>query len=35
MAYDSLIVNRKLHDDQRVDLSMLPLGDGITLALKR
>jgi predicted O-methyltransferase YrrM len=27
--------NDALHADQRVDLSMLPLGDGVTLARKR
>jgi predicted O-methyltransferase YrrM len=26
--------NRRLHDDPRVRISMLPLGDGLTLALK-
>jgi predicted O-methyltransferase YrrM len=28
-------LNEKLHDDERVDLSMLPLADGVTLAMKR
>lgn len=28
-------LNRKLHRDERVDLSMIPLGDGVTLARKR
>ncbi len=28
-------LNQKLHDDQRVTLSLVPIGDGLTLALKR
>lgn len=28
-------LNAKLHQDQRVDISLLPLGDGLTLARKR
>jgi caffeoyl-CoA O-methyltransferase len=28
-------LNEKLHDDDRVALSMLPLADGVTLAMKR
>jgi caffeoyl-CoA O-methyltransferase len=27
--------NRKLHSDERVDLSLVPIGDGVTLARKR
>ena len=27
--------NRKLHRDRRVDISLLPIGDGLTLAVKR
>jgi predicted O-methyltransferase YrrM len=28
-------LNRKLHEDTRVDISMLPIGDGLTLVRKR
>lgn len=28
-------LNRKIRDDDRVDLSMLPIGDGLTIAVKR
>ena len=28
-------LNAKLHDDERVDVSLLPIGDGLTLARKR
>lgn len=28
-------LNQKIHDDQRVDVSMLPMADGLTLARKR
>ncbi len=28
-------LNKKIHQDERVDLSLLPLGDGVTLVVKR
>ena len=28
-------LNSKVHDDPRVDINMLPIGDGLTLAVKR
>ena len=28
-------LNRKLHTDERIDLSLVPIGDGVTLARKR
>jgi predicted O-methyltransferase YrrM len=27
--------NRKLHRDPRVEIALVPIGDGLTLALKR
>jgi predicted O-methyltransferase YrrM len=27
--------NRKLHRDRRIDVAMVPIGDGLTLAVKR
>ena len=27
-------LNRRIHEDNRVDATLLPIGDGLTLALK-
>ena len=29
------LLNDKLHDDQRIDMALVPIGDGLTLARKR
>jgi predicted O-methyltransferase YrrM len=29
------VLNRKLHTDDRIDLSLVPIGDGLTLCRKR
>jgi caffeoyl-CoA O-methyltransferase len=28
-------LNQKIHDDERVEMVLLPIGDGLTLCLKR
>jgi caffeoyl-CoA O-methyltransferase len=28
-------LNDKLHQDKRIDISLVPIGDGLTLAMKR
>jgi predicted O-methyltransferase YrrM len=28
-------LNQKIHQDERVNISLLPIGDGLTLAMKK
>ena len=28
-------LNQRLHDDERIDVTLLPIGDGLTIARKR
>ncbi|MGI9174464.1 MAG: O-methyltransferase, partial [Rhodothermales bacterium] len=32
---DVRVLNQKLHHDDRIDLAVIPVADGLTLALKR